>query len=851
MMSFTYLTIAMFFDPIRKEATDAYLASQKAETHQGGAVRDALRGKGVHFLSITTVPAGEGHEAVLVIESSHDGEKDAAIQTLADALGDTLKAVMSAAGIAGTRSGLVTLLTRHSIDTGITLRSVPGLNHRGAPGMTVDRIFAENKLAVDLRKIVSEDRSAGASLPRLRAIREQIGNNPKHSQMMTPDDVGFLAPPANAQGGIGLIVALAFRALLDFAWPVLIPAALVILGIGYWAATDEGVWAGIGAGVLAALVFVFLLLGLVAAIYAAIRRKETTDLPDDSAPDFARLSAVMDIEDDGDVNHLAGISVMKPGWLRRFTLRFAFWTIGQLAARQFRPGFLADLGTIHSARWVLIPGTNKLLFFSNYSGSWESYLEDFITKAANGLTGVWSNTEGFPRAANIFFDGATDGDRFKRWARRQQHPSHFWYRAYPNKTVHTVRLNAAIRHGLLTSATEDEASAWFDLFGSRQRRAVSLETDEIQKLMFGGMRALRDGVCYTLRLPDDPSAARSWLQLAEPHVSFGDARPGASAMILALTNSGLERLGLTTDQLASFPPAFRQGMTTPKRAKSVLMDTGDDDPKHWDWGHEDNAVDLALYVLAVPDSEGNTALSIAQGLITALPNKGGAVVSKIETEQMPEMGNPIREPFGFVDGVSQPIIRGTPRWPGNQGSRDVAEPGEFILGYPDNRGFIPPTPTVTATADPGNLLPAVSSKAVDTQWPDFQRSTANADRDLGRNGSFMVIRQMDQSVDLFNARAAEMAEEIKDHPLAPPGLSQDQLATWIKSKAVGRWPDGTSLTRHPFAPGTGWDGTRARSPDNDFLHGEEDPEGQRCPLSSHVRRTNPRESFEPGSQRQQ
>ncbi|MBV8455159.1 MAG: hypothetical protein JO122_00915, partial [Acetobacteraceae bacterium] len=66
------------------------------------------------------------------------------------------------------------------------------------------------------------------------------------------------------------------------------------------------------------------------------------------------------------------------------------------------PGFLSDIGTIHFARWVTPPGTRDLLFFSNFDSSWESYLEDFITLAHAGLTGVWSNSIGFPRSENLF-----------------------------------------------------------------------------------------------------------------------------------------------------------------------------------------------------------------------------------------------------------------------------------------------------------------------------------------------------------------------------------------------------------------------------------------------------------------
>jgi hypothetical protein len=48
--------------------------------------------------------------------------------------------------------------------------------------------------------------------------------------------------------------------------------------------------------------------------------------------------------------------------------------------------------SIHFARWVILPRTDKLLFLSNYDGGWERYLEDFIARAHAGLTAIWSNT---------------------------------------------------------------------------------------------------------------------------------------------------------------------------------------------------------------------------------------------------------------------------------------------------------------------------------------------------------------------------------------------------------------------------------------------------------------------------
>lgn len=122
-----------------------------------------------------------------------------------------------------------------------------------------------------------------------------------------------------------------------------------------------------------------------------------------------------------------------------------------------RPGHLGDICTIHFARWVNIPGTRDLLFFSNYGGSWESYLEDFITKAYQGLTGVWSITIGFPKTTNLFLAGATDGERFKRYARQSMVHTPFWYCAYPGLTTANIRTNALIRRGLASAMSEDEA----------------------------------------------------------------------------------------------------------------------------------------------------------------------------------------------------------------------------------------------------------------------------------------------------------------------------------------------------------------------------------------------------------
>ena len=146
------------------------------------------------------------------------------------------------------------------------------------------------------------------------------------------------------------------------------------------------------------------------AAYLVFSRAEARDPLDDRMPDTRTNAAMFERENHTAQNHMFSITERKPGLIRKFTSRLVFWVIGELTVRQFRPGFLGEIGSIHFARWVTPPGSPDLLFLSNYDGSWESYLEDFITKAHLGLTGVWSNTVFFPRSENLVGKGATDGE---------------------------------------------------------------------------------------------------------------------------------------------------------------------------------------------------------------------------------------------------------------------------------------------------------------------------------------------------------------------------------------------------------------------------------------------------------
>lgn len=138
-----------------------------------------------------------------------------------------------------------------------------------------------------------------------------------------------------------------------------------------------------------------------------------------------------EVEDRVVQNQMTIVSPVKSPLFVRVPLLKLVLLLVNLQARQSR-GSLSGLTTIHFARWVLIDGGRNLLFESNFDGSWERYIDDFVDRASVGMNLVWANCRDFPRA------GARDIEAFKEIIRRYQHPSQVFYSAYPGATVVNV-----------------------------------------------------------------------------------------------------------------------------------------------------------------------------------------------------------------------------------------------------------------------------------------------------------------------------------------------------------------------------------------------------------------------------
>jgi deferrochelatase/peroxidase EfeB len=187
-----------------------------------------------------------------------------------------------------------------------------------------------------------------------------------------------------------------------------------------------------------------------------------------------------------------------------------------------------------------------------------------------------------------------------------------------------------------------------------------------------------------------------------------------------------------------------------------------------------------------------------------------------------------REPFGFIDGISQPEIdwEQTRKVPINGNQVEYGNMiclGEFLLGHPNEYGRYTDRPLL----DVDNCGSSELSSAQDQ--PDK--------KDLGRNGTYVVMRQLVQDVRGF--------WQFLDKTSDSNAHERNKLAGCMVGRELA---DG-----HPLVPisDKAIAGIGARSTEigqNNFTYAS-DVEGTRCPYGAHIRRGNPRNGDIPGAPR--
>ncbi|XVV08333.1 Dyp-type peroxidase [Actinoplanes sp. CA-131856] len=313
---------------------------------------------------------------------------------------------------------------------------------------------------------------------------------------------------------------------------------------------------------------------------------------------------------------------------------------------------------------------------------------------------------------------------------------------------------------------------------------MDLDLDDIQAGALHERPSPYSGTYVLLRV-DDRRDGRNLIRRLLPLLSPARAvlqRTPEAWLTVALTCRGLEALGVPRESLDSFAPEFRQGMAA--RA-AILGDVGDSAPENWEPPLGGPDVHIALAALA-PDQAGlDELVTRARRAQEEFP--GVQVVWRQDCYQLPSG----RTSFGFKDGIGQPAVEGAGERPGET----PVKAGEFLLGYPDETGALPPAPV-----------------------PDV----------LGRNGTYVVFRKLHTRVAAYRRYLRDRAADRHEEAL-------------LGAKMVGRWPSGAPLA---LAPGTddpelGADPKR----NNDFRYGD-DRRGLKCPAGAHARRANPRDALD-------
>jgi hypothetical protein len=197
---------------------------------------------------------------------------------------------------------------------------------------------------------------------------------------------------------------------------------------------------------------------------ARIRRLEKTDPEISVRVDQAYSDGLAKLEDHDVSNQFSILGHIKPGGVRLWTAIFILRAVDYFARHVYTRGRFARIRTIHFARWVFLDDRKRMAFFSDYDGSFESYMDDFINKVGFGLNVAFSNFIGYRRTNWLIFDGCADEGPHKELERHHTIPTQAWYKAYPGLTAVDLERNSRIRKGVaLQTMSDQEAREWLAL----------------------------------------------------------------------------------------------------------------------------------------------------------------------------------------------------------------------------------------------------------------------------------------------------------------------------------------------------------------------------------------------------
>lgn len=357
------------------------------------------------------------------------------------------------------------------------------------------------------------------------------------------------------------------------------------------------------------------------------------------------------------------------------------------------------------------------------------------------------------------------------------------------------------------------------------------DLDDIQGIVRSGYGSL-NGAVFLLLQVKDIIKARAWLGgvagvpaasvPADRVTSAADLQTvQAKALHIAFTAQGLRHLGVADDVVSGFSQEFCDGMAgevaEAQGRSRRLGDLGENAPANWLWGAGQDVPDAMLLLYAAPDAIGAFVARVKADI-----GAGFEITRELPTTYKAVGDGDRQEHFGFIDGISQPAIdwKAT-RHPGHADEMEYGNlitPGEFLLGYSNEYGLYEDRPLLPPEQDPkGILAPAADDPAK---------------RDLARNGSYLVVRQLDQDVGGF-------WRFMSEHDPAGGG-------TMLAEAMVGRrLATGDPLISQPTPGIAGVGPAEADIRRNGFTF-TADPQALSCPYGAHIRRANPRTADIPG-----
>jgi deferrochelatase/peroxidase EfeB len=318
-----------------------------------------------------------------------------------------------------------------------------------------------------------------------------------------------------------------------------------------------------------------------------------------------------------------------------------------------------------------------------------------------------------------------------------------------------------------------------------------LELDDIQHFLISRPAAL--AARYEFLSFREPAGGRAWLAGLLDKVGaakdVGAERADSRWVTVAFTWNGLRALGVDESSLATFPEEFRQGMAA--RAQ-IVGTTAANHPEHWVGNLASPDLHAIVVLFARDVAERERCKIEHQEFVEQCAGVEG--LSSLDLAAIPPFTY-AHEHFGYRDRLSSPFIEGTGDEP-TPGSGPPVKAGEFFLGYTDETDSQPALPE-----------------------PEV----------LSRNGSYLAYLQLEEHVGAFR-------NFLRQHGETP---EQQEL---IAAKLMGRWRSGAPLVLAPNKddPALGADLQRT----NNFNYRTMDPHGYGCPVGSHIRRMNPRDTGE-------